>query len=599
MAITWVENQAVKLYTPSETRFNEKTSECEWHLPYYQLVTCDDVTEIIVNSDLVSEDIALDGTFSYAISGVNDTITANKLVDSTADFVTDGVTTDMYVRNLDTNASAKILAIDNLTTLSLDANIFNSTPYNYVITYYEIMGNMAINVNSMDKGTLATGYFKQEVLTLGLFYKVSIDVTYFESFTVGHKITFKIGGNTILTLDGISEEATGTKTFYGVADGSDSLAVEIYCDANIAATFANLRTYQSSNIVYFIMDCEDDSIVYASDITDIDQLGLSNQLKLSVDWSNVGDGYTCSEGCYYIGGINDVGIPINLMLERFNNNDFDSATDWLLGAAWSIGTYLGSTVVTVAGTGTSSVLEQNNLANNFSSGLSYTITIKILNYVNGLATLKLLNGTTEVEVFDASSFVLQPNGDYTVTTGILTQNCDVMQLISSPYAHFSIDIISAVIDIDFSAVGLRTDCFSLAESHDCTVKLSGTNLDDAFGINFSTNFYTPFVRVEGQLRTPSYEDDIEDEEDSLGVSKMIYFNSDKIYTLHLYGLPEYLHDFIRLLRGYDTFLVDGVQYLPKGGYKPDWVIESNKVYDKANVNFNVKQKTELNKNRYC
>lgn len=597
MAINVVDNQAVKLYTPSETRFNEKTSECEWHLPYYQMVTCDDVTEILVETTDDEVEIQNDGTFSYAVSGTNTSTGAFKLIDSTADFITDAVTTEMWVRNTDTDFSTKVVAIDNLTTLTLEDDIFPSSAANYAITYYDMDGVMAMNVSVMEKGTGGVGYFRQEVLTHGQFYQVSIDITSFESYALGSQISLKIGGNTVMIIDDVQSDATGTKTFYGVADGTDSLAVEIYADANLSATFANFKIYQSSNIVFFILNCEDDEIVYASEFSDIIQTG-TNQLKLSVDWANVGDGYTCNNGCYYIGGVADVGIPINLMLERFNNNNFDSATDWVLGSAWTIGTYLGSTVATVNGVGVSSILEQNNLANNFSSGLSYTITIQVVNYTRGTATLKLFNGATEV--FDAGSFTLQPDGYYTVTTGILTQNCDIIKIESSPFASFSIDVISAVIDVDFSNNGLRTDCFKIAESHECTVKLSGTNLDNAFGINFASNFYNPFVRVQGQLRTPTYEDDSEVEEDSLGVNRMIYFNSNKIYTLHLYQLPEYLHDFIRLLKGYDTFLIDGEQYFPTDkGYKPDWVVESNKVLDLANVEFNVKQKTELNKNKYC
>lgn len=593
MAINVVDNQAVKLYTPSETRFNEKTSECEWHLPYYQMVTCDDVTEILVETTDDEVELQNDGTFSYAVTGINDSTGAFKLIDSTADFITDAVTTEMWVRNTDTDFSTKVVSIDNLTTLTLEDDIFPSSAANYAITYYDMDGVMAMNVNVMEKGTGGVGYFRQEVLTHGQFYQVSIDITSFESYALGSQISLKIGGNTVMIIDDVQSDATGTKTFYGVADGTDSLAVEIYADANLSATFANFKIYQSSNIVFFILNCEDDEIVYASEFSDIIQTG-TNQLKLSVDWANVGDGYTCNNGCYYIGGVADVGIPINLMLERFNNNNFDSATDWVLGAGWSITS--GSAVV-VAG-GAPRVLEQNNLANNFSSGLSYTIMFQLSAYTSGNATLELFNGTTLI--YSSGFFSAQPSGLFTINTGILTDNCDVMKFTSTANANYAITYITAYIDIDFSDVGLRTDCFKVAESHECTVKLSGTNLDNAFGINFASNFYNPFVRVQGQLRTPTYEDDSEVEEDSLGVNRMIYFNSNKIYTLHLYQLPEYLHDFIRLLKGYDTFLIDGEQYFPTDkGYKPDWVVESNKVLDLANVEFNVKQKTELNKNKYC
>lgn len=57
-------------------------------------------------------------------SGTNTGITANKLVDAAADFVTDAVFVGDWVHNTTDNTWAQVTAIDDLNTLSLDADIF-------------------------------------------------------------------------------------------------------------------------------------------------------------------------------------------------------------------------------------------------------------------------------------------------------------------------------------------------------------------------------------------------------------------------------------------------------------------------------------------
>lgn len=587
MGLTPVEYQAVKMYSPSETKFNEKTSECEWHLPYFNLVTCDDVSEILFDTSVISSNLSNDPTMAYELSGTNTSVTAFKLNDVSEDFLINGVVVGMYIKNLATNTFAKITEIVSDKQLTIDTNIFTSSPTNYEISYYQTLGNLTQGTGQLIKTSGGTGSFVQrDIFEVGQMYKITIDITEFTYTTVGDSIYFKIGSDTFLIVDGVSEEAAGTKTFYAIANDT---YFEANFDAGVTARAANFQVVRVSNPVLFVINCETDEIVYISSLNDYD---ISNgQIKISFDWGYLSDGYNCSGGCYYFGILEDVGIPTNITNERVNDGTFDGA-GWLYGTDWANT----GTAAAITSTGGAGYLTQNSLLNDFSEGISYDITFEINSYINGNITVVLANSISDFIILETFS----GNATHVSRTGVLSKNYSQLVFIpNNGNANFQIDNVSALASFDGIEFDFSTDCFSIAESHDCTVKLSGTNLDDAFGVNFSTNYYTPFVRVQGQLRTPTYEDDIEDEEDSLGSSKLIYFNSDKIYMLHLYQLPEYLHDFIRLLRGYDTFLIDGNQYLAKGGYKPEWVIQSNKVLDLANVDFNVKQKIELNKNKYC
>jgi hypothetical protein len=74
---------------------------------------------------------------AFSSSGANTSVTVSKLVDAGADFITDAVAIGFQVTNTDNNTTAFVTAIDNLTTLSLDTDIFVSTPTNYAIQSFE------------------------------------------------------------------------------------------------------------------------------------------------------------------------------------------------------------------------------------------------------------------------------------------------------------------------------------------------------------------------------------------------------------------------------------------------------------------------------
>jgi hypothetical protein len=71
-------------------------------------------------------------TYKPRSSGTTDATTAGKLVDSTADFVSDGVTIGDVIANTTDDTETTVTAIDNLTTLSVSPDIF-TTGEDYVI----------------------------------------------------------------------------------------------------------------------------------------------------------------------------------------------------------------------------------------------------------------------------------------------------------------------------------------------------------------------------------------------------------------------------------------------------------------------------------
>jgi surface protein len=76
---------------------------------------------------------ALIAAVTSVSTGTNTSITTNKLVDSSADFVTDGVAQYDWVENTTTGERAIVTAVDNLTTLSLTVDIFTGTGESYEV----------------------------------------------------------------------------------------------------------------------------------------------------------------------------------------------------------------------------------------------------------------------------------------------------------------------------------------------------------------------------------------------------------------------------------------------------------------------------------
>jgi hypothetical protein len=70
---------------------------------------------------------------STLASGTNTSVTALKLVDSTADFVAAGVTAGDVVTDVDNNRTTHVTAVDDLNTLSLDDDYFTATAQNYTV----------------------------------------------------------------------------------------------------------------------------------------------------------------------------------------------------------------------------------------------------------------------------------------------------------------------------------------------------------------------------------------------------------------------------------------------------------------------------------
>lgn len=595
---TRVKHQAIKLYDSTETLFNDKTSLCEWHEDYFPTVTCDDTSQIIINNEVFIEDAGVDSGFDHILSGTitNDGALTAIIQDSSASFITNGVTAGMYLMaytggvNGNTNDGNEILSVDSETQVTVALAFTPTESQYYEISEWSYFGDIrAVNNYLEVKNTAPTVSDSGVETTIknDTVYKVEFTVTFINPDAPASNIYVSLGGNEILKV--FAEDIEGrVYTAYGI---STSTTFSLRVDGNPIISIDDIIISEMYHTDYSIKKCSDDSVKYNSTISDFVFSQTMDQLRMDVEWVNAVNGYAC-EGCYYIDIDQTTDQDENL--DRISNGGFVGSTDWNFGTNWILSGG-GAFFTGVLGSGN---LSQTSLANNFTKGVDYTITLDVLSgFFSGSFNVSLyLDDILVVDLGDIAT-----TGSQSLQTGALPRPCDEIRFTPTSESNtYTLDNISAIITEEATQYNYRTDCFNLTEDLDCMVKLSGTNFDNAFGIDFNGLVYNPFIRVAGELTTPSWDGDRENEEDSLGVSKTLYFKSETKRDLFLYQLPLFHHDFIRLLIGYDRLLVDDVEYIAKeASYEPESERILGKLPDLSNSTTELRLREDLNENKFC
>lgn len=135
-------------------------------------------------------------------------------------------------------------------------------------------------------------------------------------------------------------------------------------------------------------------------------------------------------------------------------------------------------------------------------------------------------------------------------------------------------------------------------SYSCKTLLIQVSSDsDVFGLSFTGNTFMPSIRVEGQLDKAQYRWDRNTQESSLARFRNIYFQRYKDKRMYISHQPEYVHDFLSLLGGYDHLYIDTNEYV----VTPDqeYVVNYDGSDFLGNVAIEVREKENLLRNQVC
>lgn len=122
-----------------------------------------------------------------------------------------------------------------------------------------------------------------------------------------------------------------------------------------------------------------------------------------------------------------------------------------------------------------------------------------------------------------------------------------------------------------SGIDYVSDCISLNLSHGCTLLLSWTNDDNAYGFNHSDLSFTPKLRVKAKLWQPVYRKEKNVFKDNAGNRTILKSETSKEDHLTIAEMPQYLHDALAIGLEHDDFYVDGIKYTnEETEYTPKW-----------------------------
>jgi len=430
------------------------------------------------------------------------------------------------------------------------------------------------------------GTLFQAILTQNKYYQVTIEVT--ENTGVAGDLIVDIGGFTPFTITGI-----GTFTVSGFANTANFI---ILAASGADVCVDNVSVFEVQiNYIFGVCDKDGnvlttinllDSLTPGSEfnppsINDA-QFNLTNgKLTVFIDWTDLG----ITNGCRSI-FILDPCVNQNGQNGVFNG-DFTIDDGWIAanvaGGAWVVLAGKGS----YAGTGAPSESTFTNDETQVLAGLSYDVTYTLSNMSNTDLTIQLgtAGGTTRNTNGTFSDTIIANGSDFKIfadSTAAGTAEIDDIELSLTNDS----DIVKDDISNDFE-LGVHT----------CTLLVNGCNDTDQFGFEFDESNFSPTIRLHAKLAKSQYPAERDIERNSRARFTNVFYQRTKTKQLIIDTQPEFVHDFLSLLLGFDHFYIDSIEYfVPEDEeYVPNYDEQDNR----GSVEFAVTVKEELIRNVKC
>ena len=135
--------------------------------------------------------------------------------------------------------------------------------------------------------------------------------------------------------------------------------------------------------------------------------------------------------------------------------------------------------------------------------------------------------------------------------------------------------------------------FKIIDDGSCTTPFNVCGDRDQFGMGFPDTGFSPRIRLEGTIRGNGYGGERSGYEFSTGRKVVTHLRSRKMTEFMFYA-PEYVHDFMQLLRGFDNVYIGPSKVYSEDDEYPSMSIEADT--DMAAVTMKFSQSTELTEN---
>jgi len=192
-----------------------------------------------------------------------------------------------------------------------------------------------------------------------------------------------------------------------------------------------------------------------------------------------------------------------------------------------------------------------------------------------------------------------PVGNLSLTIAVANTTIATIELV---YPSYITPEDSMIFDPAFYTCNLQSNNFKIGNyTNACTLLISAYNNENGLGFvfaNFMTGLlFNPKIRLEAKIKGLKYPAERSVLEDSLGAKNVYYFAGRKAKTLAIDLQPEYVHDFLRLLIGFDNWYIDGVVYFVEDD---EYSVNISDVHDSVgSVKLLVSTRTQNVKNFNC
>lgn len=446
-------------------------------------------------------------------------------------------------------------------------------------------GWSVINGEACHSGNQSGSIF-QAILTEEKYYQVEITVT---------QNTGVVGDLTVIIGDFVPFNLTGVGTFT-VAGFANTENFSIFAASGAEVCVDNVSVFQVDlNYIFGICD-KGGNVLSTTRLLDSltpggefnppsindEKFNLTNgKLTVFTDWTDLG----ISNGCRSI-FILDPCVNQNGQNGVFNG-DFSIPDGWIptdvAGGAWVISSGKG----TYAGTGAASESTFTNDETQVGIGLQYSVTYTLSNVVNTEVTIQL--GT-------ASGITRNSDGTF---VDIITADAATFNIFADSTAAGSAQIDDILLELVNDSDIVKDNVSNQFElgTHSCTLLINGCNDEPNFGFEFGDSGFSPTIRIFAKLARALYPADRVVERNSFARFRNVFYQRTKTKQLIVNFQPEYVHDFLSLLLGFDHFYIDGIEYF--AGEDEEYVPDYNEQDNVATVEFAVTLKEDLVRNVQC
>lgn len=280
------------------------------------------------------------------------------------------------------------------------------------------------------------------------------------------------------------------------------------------------------------------------------------------------------------------------LTNRIRNGDFElDEAYWEFGNFWAMG--VSSQACYSGAIGTPGLLEQTVY---LMGGNVYTLTFSLSGMQ--LTTTMLLHVTidgveTEIE-FTGNSIVPRTYEiDLSDYTGVQEVIIGYGVGGANPEITFCVDSVSLLAEDSDSL--LTSNCINLQTEHPCTLFLYAINLDNAFGLDYTSGSLQHWLRVYGKIKYSDYPEEAEVFRFSDNSNELLFARSEKEFEVIIGDAPEQIHDCISILRLHDIFQIDGYSFVRAGNYD----LNRRRSSDNSQAIFTVREQTGVSSNYNC